>query len=91
MAHIKENDFKLSTDFVDSVIKLKEDGKTENEQNGRVSNAEQGIQGELPTLTTGKEQDYSNLSEKQGRQDQGLGYREGDGVVPKSEVSPHLL
>jgi len=80
----------LSTDFVDSIIKLKEDGKTENEQNGRVSNAEQGIQGELSKPSTGKKQDYSNLSEKQGRQDQGLGYREGDGVVPKSEIKPQF-
>lgn len=76
----------LSTDFVDSKVKFKENGTTENEQNGGNRPQEQGIQGELPKQETRPSEGISDVSKEQGKQNGGQRNRTGDGVVPESEI-----
>ena len=76
----------LSTDFVDSKVKFKENGTTENEQNGGNRPQEQGIQGELPKQETRPSEGISDASKEQGKQNGGQRNRAGDGVVPESEI-----
>jgi len=76
----------LSTDFVDSKVKFKENGTTENEQNGGNRPKEQGIQGELPKQETRPSEGISDASKEQGKQNGGQRNRAGDGVVPESEI-----
>lgn len=76
----------LSTDFVDSKVKFKENGTTENEQNGGNRPQEQGIQGELPKQETRPSEGISDASKEQGKQNGGQRNRAGDGVVSESEI-----
>jgi len=76
----------LSTDFVDSKVKFKENGTTENEQNGGNRSQEQSIQGELSKQETKPTEGVSDASKKQGEQNGGERNRAGDGMVPESEI-----
>ena len=78
----------LSTDFVDSQVKFKENGATENEQNGGNRPKEQGIQGELPKQETRSTEGVSDISKEQGERNAGQGDRAGNGVVPEPKVRP---
>jgi hypothetical protein len=78
----------LSTDFVDSQVKFKENGATENEQNGGNRPKEQGIQGELPKQETRSTEGVSDISKEQGERNAGQGDRAGNGVVPEPTVRP---
>jgi hypothetical protein len=77
----------LSTGFVDSLIKQKENGTIENELDGKSSNGEQSIQGEVSKQATGEGKDNGNLREKQGGQYEGFGNREANGMAGQSETS----
>ena len=78
----------LSSNFVDSQIKFKENGTTENEQNGGTLPSGQGIQGELPKQEGRPTEGISDISKEQGEQIGGQGDRTGNGVVPEPEVRP---
>jgi hypothetical protein len=76
----------LSTDFVDSQVKFKENGTTENEQNGGNRPTEQGVQGELPKQETRSTEVISDISKEQGEPNAGQRGRAGDGMVPEPTV-----
>lgn len=78
----------LSTDFVDSQVKQKENEAKQNEQNGGTSTSEQGVQRELSESETRRQQDVGNISEEPGRQSEGQRDRTDDGLVIKSEIPP---
>lgn len=76
----------LSTNFVDSQVKTKENGTTENEQNGGTLPSGQGFQGELSKQEGRQAEGVSDISKEQGEQNGERGDRAGNGVVPKSEI-----
>jgi len=78
----------LSTNSVDSQIKFKENGTTENEQNDGNRPPEQGIQGELPREERRPTEGISDVSKEQREQNGGQRNRAGNGVVPEPEVRP---
>jgi len=78
----------LSTSFVDSQIKFKENGTTENEQNGGTLPSGQGVQGEVPKQEGRPTEGVSDISKEQGEQNAGQGNRAGNGVVSEPEILP---
>jgi hypothetical protein len=78
----------LSTSFVDSQIKFKENGTTENEQNGGTLPSGQGVQGEVSKQEGRPTEGVSDISKEQGEQNAGQRNRAGNGVVPEPEIRP---
>ena len=72
---------------ISSRIKLNKNETEQSEQNGGVSTSGQDIQRELRKQETEQRKDINDLSEKQGRQYKGRGYREGNGMAGESEIS----